>query len=57
MLRSKAGVHGRWLPWLKAQGSFSERSAQRFMATARYASKFKSATVADLLARLNISEI
>jgi hypothetical protein len=43
--------HGEWLPWLKAHGSFSERSAQRFMVTSRYAAKFKSARLADLKLR------
>jgi hypothetical protein len=37
--------HGQFLPWLKAEFGWSERSAQNFMGVAE---KFKSAKIADL---------
>ena len=37
--------HGQFLPWLRAEFGWSERSAQNFM---RVADKFKSAKIADL---------
>jgi hypothetical protein len=37
--------HGQFLPWLKAEFGWSERSAQNFMSVAE---KFKSAKIADL---------
>ena len=37
--------HGQFLPWLKAEFGWSERSAQQFMGVAE---KFKSAIIADL---------
>jgi hypothetical protein len=37
--------HGQFLPWLKAEFGWSERSAQNFM---NVAEKFKSAKIADL---------
>jgi hypothetical protein len=37
--------HGHFLPWLKAEFGWSERSAQNFMSVAE---KFKSAKIADL---------
>jgi hypothetical protein len=50
LLEAKAQVeHGEWLPWLKAQTGFSERSAQNYMAAAKFA--VKNATVADLKLR------
>jgi hypothetical protein len=38
--------HGQFLPWLKAEFGWGERSAQNFMSVAE---KFKSAKIADLL--------
>jgi hypothetical protein len=50
LLEAKAQVkHGEWLPWLEAQTGFSERTAQNYMAAARFATKY--ATVADLKLR------
>ena len=37
--------HGQFLPWLKAEFGWSERSAQNFMSVAE---QFKSAKIADL---------
>ena len=37
--------HGQFLPWLRAEFGWSERSAQNFMSVAE---KFKSAKIADL---------
>lgn len=37
--------HGQFLPWLRAEFGWSERSAQNFMGVAE---KFKSAKIADL---------
>ena len=41
--------HGEWLPWLKANFGSSIRSAQNYMAAARFAAKY--ATVAHLRLR------
>jgi len=41
----EALTHGQFLPWLKAEFGWSERSAQNFMSVAE---KFKSAKIADL---------
>ena len=41
--------HGEWLPWLKANFGLSIRSAQNYMAVARFAAKY--ATVAHLRLR------
>jgi hypothetical protein len=50
LLEAKAQVkHGEWFPWLEAQTGASERTAQNYMAAARFATKY--ATVADLKLR------
>lgn len=40
--------HGEWLPWLKANISFSERTANNYMTLFRNRERLKSANVADL---------
>jgi Protein of unknown function (DUF3102) len=45
MAVKEALPHGQFLPWLKAEFGWSERSAQNFMSVAE---KFKSAKIADL---------
>jgi hypothetical protein len=40
---------GEWLPWLKAQGSFTDRTAAHYMRAAEYAGKFE--TVSNLKLR------
>ena len=40
--------HGEWLPWLKANISFSERTANNYMTVFRNRERLKSANVADL---------
>jgi hypothetical protein len=54
LLEAKAKVpHGRWLPWLEANCTIPERTAQLYMRIAREraAIEAKSATVADLTIR------
>jgi Protein of unknown function (DUF3102) len=51
LLEAKAAVgHGKWLPWLKANCHFGERTAQGYMRLASQWDRLqaKSATVADL---------
>jgi hypothetical protein len=45
MAVKEALPHGQFLPWLKAEFGWSERSAQNFMSVAE---RFKSAKIADL---------
>jgi gas vesicle protein len=45
MAVKEALPHGQFLPWLRAEFGWSERSAQNFMSVAE---KFKSAKIADL---------
>lgn len=40
--------HGEWLPWVKANCPFSDRSAQDYMKYYRRRRELKTATVADL---------
>lgn len=40
--------HGEWLPWLKANVKFSERTARNYMRLYSRRDEIKSATVADL---------
>jgi hypothetical protein len=47
----KQCCHGKWLPWLKANVKFSERTARGYMSVARRWDEVKSATVADLSLR------
>jgi hypothetical protein len=42
--------HGKWLPWLKANIAFSERTAQNYMGVFQKRARLKSANVADLTA-------
>ena len=58
LIKAKATAkHGKWLPWLRQNITFSERSAQSYM---RLAAKFgpdKRSTVADLSVRRVLQEI
>lgn len=40
--------HGQWLPWLKSNASFSERTAQNYLRVFERRKELKSASVADL---------
>lgn len=41
-------AHGQWLPWLKANVPFAEKSAQNYMRVYGQRDRIKSASVADL---------
>jgi Protein of unknown function (DUF3102) len=48
--KAKLNKHGQWLPWLRANCTMSERTAQLYMRPARFAPELqaKSASLADL---------
>ena len=48
-------AHGGWLPWLKENFAFSERTAQGYMRVARELPKLKAQRVADLSFRQTIA--
>lgn len=59
LIKAKGTVqHGRWLPWLRQNIAFSERTAQGYMRIAqRYSSLQKRDSVADLSVRGVLKEI
>lgn len=59
LIKAKATVqHGHWLPWLRQNIAFSERTAQGYMRIAqRYSSLQKRDSVADLGVRGVLKEL
>lgn len=60
LIEAKALVgHGKWLPWLIENCTFSERMAQNYMRLAKHQDevKSKSATVADLTVRAALDQL
>lgn len=52
LIEAKALIgHGEWLPWLKANVPFSERTASRYMRLARHRDQIETGHVADLAIR------
>jgi hypothetical protein len=57
--KAKLNKHGQWLPWLRANCTMSERTAQLYMRPARFAPELqaKSASLADLTIERAVSLI